>query len=396
MASKGEKSRNEYYSNINAVLSFNVFFAIICVIIYLFWACYPMLNTIYEDTKYSLPWFLIFLISLNILLPILLLWVMSRPQYTSRADIYFLTTIIMLFINGLILFGFAIDWLSRLTNTDIPGFNPFNDYRWCCVYYKNNPELCSNNVFNLCIPSVADSDLGVNYEFILHSIMVGVFFILNLAHWLVHTNLHQTGLVRNDLKTKDDGLIFGLVFTFIYAAIFTYWAAFPLLNTIYINGYPRFAITPSPNTFESTLYGFSWVIIFFLVLNILPIATFLWAAASRKSIFTPKFHYWVTVFVIYLSLFTTIVLLLIWAVDCNNMFSGGSICNSYDWCGEFFANSPTLCPNVTPYSVKPKLTVNNEFLQHIIIAAIFTMFGTIYVWLNKRMKEYRVFYNKVY
>jgi len=387
-----EKEKEIFERNIYYTRVFAVFYAALSLIIFLFWI-YPLLNTIYPtaDAKYRVSWVSIFLLSLNFFLPILLLWILETPKNAARSDLYFIFIVIMLLVNIALVVVFRFYWLFY-TNLSITGLEPFNDYRWCCVYYNGHPELCSNDGFNLCMPSVTSGDLNVNTEFILHWIASGVFFILTIGHWGVHRLLHITGVVIDNETRDDEGLFLGTIFTLVYVGVFTYWAAVPLLNTIYVNGYPRFAIPPSPNTFESTLYSFAWVMIFLLTTNFFSIMSFMLALSDNKTVFTPWLNYWTTVIVMILSLFATFALGGIWIFNCNYSYSGASICKSYQWCCTFFANSPTLCPNTTPCPIEPKLSINSEFLQHFIFSIIFWVFGGIYIWLNKRMKDYNVFY----
>lgn len=396
-----EKEITQYKNNINRVKAMAIIFYVICLIVFLLWACFPLLNTIYSwedgtgahtDFRYRASWWFIFLIALNLVLPYLGFLVLANPYNVSRSDLYFIFSIVLIFVNVVAIAAFTFYWLFY-TNTVYTGKEPFNDYRWCCVFFIDHPELCPNNGFFPCMPSVASTDLVVNTEFILHWITSIIFFVFAIWHYAINKLFHVTGVVRQTSKAKFEGLLLGAIFIFINLGLFLYWAAVPLLNTLYLNGYPRFAVPPSPNNFESTLYGFQWWMIWLLVLNIFPIMIFLLALTSNKNFFTPWLHYWTAVIVIIISLVVTLVLGGIWIFNCNWSYSALSICKSYLWCCTNFANAPTICPNTTPCPQSVNLCINAEFLQHFIFSIVFWVFTGIQIWLSRRMKHYGVFYS---
>lgn len=386
-----------FKANVTRVKTLAVVFYVVCMAALLLWACVPLLNTVYAwklgmvDIKYRASWVFIFLIALNLALPYLGLLVLARPQSSARSDLYFIFSILMLFVNIAVVGALLFYWLFY-TNVVYSGYEPFNDYRWCCVFYLDRPELCLNT--GPCVPAVASTDLSVNAEFIWHWVSAGVFFVFAIWHYAINRLFRITGVVHNTENAKREGLLLGCIFMILNFAVFLYWAAFPLLNTLYLNGYPRFAVPPSPNNFESTLYGYQWWMVWLLVLNIFPIAIFLYAMASNKSFFGPWLHYWTAVIVIIIALIVTLVLGGIWIFDCNWSHSGRSLCRDYRWCCNYFSSAPTLCGNVTPCPGTINLSINDEFLQHFIFSIVFWVLTGIQVWLNIRMRKYGVFYSK--
>jgi len=390
----------QYENNIDAVRAFAIIAASLSLLISILWATFPLLNTLYVwtnsvgaivDTKYHISWVMIFILSLNVLLPYLLFFVVVDPTQQARSDTYFIVSVLMIFLNTLVVIGFLGYWMVWI-NVSWSGAEPFNDYSWCCYYADQHPELCPNTPFFPCDPPVNFTDLRPNGEFVTHWIFAGVFWLASLGHFLLHRLLHVEGLVTRNVSSKREGVLLALFFTFLNLALFLYWAAVPLLNTLYIHGYPLFAIPPSPGPFVSTLYQWGWWFIWGLTLNVLPLALFMLGLADRKTFFIPTLHYWVAIIVIVGSLIVTLALGIIWLSNCNYSWSAGSICNSYEYCSRFFADAPEICPNVTPFNPEPVLRPNAEFIQHLIFSVVFWIFSGTQIWLNLRMKHYGVFH----
>lgn len=386
--------------NIRSVKAFLVVFAVLCFLFFVIWAAFPVLNTLYVwrnttgvpvNVQYRLSWWMVLLLGLNLSLPYMAFLVLLKPSSQARADVYFIFSVIMLVVNALLLVGFLLFW-AVYTNTVFTGKEPWNDYRWCCVYQLDHPELCPNTPLFPCNPAVASTDLKVNGEFIWHWVAAGVFFILTIGHWAMHRLLRITGVVKAYRRRNWEGAVLGIFVITVTLGIFLYWASVPLLNTLYIHGYPRFAVPPSPNTFESTRYGGHWWMVWLLTWNIFPIFLFLAAMLAPRTFIVPWLHYWITVVVLLMSLIVAVVFGIVWLTNCNYSYSGRSLCKSYEWCCEFFASAPTLCGNTTPCMPEPALYINSEFLQHFIFAIIFCVLCGIQVWVNIRMKHYGVFY----
>ena len=99
-----EKKIEVFYRNIYYVKVFSIFVSVVSIIAFLFWACFPLINTIYTytdgkggaiDIKYQASWAFIFLMSLNLFLPFLLLWVIESPKNTSRSDFYYMIILML-------------------------------------------------------------------------------------------------------------------------------------------------------------------------------------------------------------------------------------------------------------------------------------------------------------
>jgi hypothetical protein len=393
----------EYAENISRLKSITLIFFSVTALVVIFWGCFPLLNTLYlwpnstgayADNRFRPSWYFIMLMALNILLPYLGFLTVMRPKSNARSDLYFIFSILLLFINAIV-FGALLFYYLGYTNTVYSGPEPFNDYRWCCVYQLDHPELCPNTPFIPCVPAVATTDLRVNGEFVTHWIFCGVFLVLSLWHIGVSRLFHVTGLVTQDsFKSRTEGLVMAGVFLFINLAVLLYWGAFPLLNTLHVNGYPRFAIPIPPNNFETSLYGTHWWLVWLLALNVIPLGLFFLAMVNNRSFFPQWLHYWTTIIVMLIMLVVAVFMAIIWIFDCNASYSGFSLCRDYRWCCNYFSTSPTLCGNTTPCPPGGtlNLSINAEFLQHFIFAIAFAVICRIQLWLSFRMKRYGIFY----
>lgn len=395
------KEQKTFNDNIKSIEIFSIIFIFISIFIFLLWACIPLINNVYFsynqsghviDDRFSFAWTMSFMLSLNILLPMLLTLTLLDPRNTSRGDFLYMFVMILVFINGIIMFSMFMYWLFWV-NTGFAAGSAFNDYRYCCVYYEKT-QYCSNTAFPPCSPAVTQRDLGMSDVFIWHWAFSAAFLFLTFGYMIVHKLIHESGVINphNEKNKKNEGLIVGLVFIFLSAIVYALWAGFPLLNTLHLNGYPRFPIPPIPNTFETLIYGYHWWLIWCLGLNLLPILTFLLALINNKFIGVTKLHYWVTTLVAFIDISVFFLLLLVYIFDCGYNYSGGSLCNSYSWCCSFFSNAPTICPNITPCPNPINEHANAEFFMHLIMSMVFGFMNVINVWITYRMKQYGIFY----
>jgi len=367
-------------------------FAIAHAILLSYYCAWPLYDTIFiypnytgnsVNNVYSLAWFiLIFFVVMNIVLLYMLFGALADLTSASRVDLHFITTIGALVVNILVVIIY-IGYYFLYINTSYSGTQPFNDYLWCCTYYLDHPELCANTI--ACpIPRV----LYPNDQFKQHWIFAGVFFFISLLNLGINRLLRK--IVPGPRGNTREGKILAILFIFLYTGIFAYWCAWPLYDTILIYGYPLFGTPPSPGPFVNFRYSWTWLFLWFLVSNMAPPILFFCALLINKSSIATNTHFWLTIIVCLLSIASFIFFLCMLIFDCNYSWSGGSICNDYLWCCNYFANSPDICPNVTPCNA-PNLTLNSQFLQHILFSLFFIMLSTVELWIHYRMIEYGIF-----
>ncbi len=346
---------------------------------------YPTLDLKYEDTHPAILWWAVFIfVVFNYIYPIIVLSAVTENRNPSRTDLYSVATIGSILLNLGAFIGCVACYLLYM-NTSYSGASPFNDPKWCCVYYLDHPELCQNTLS--CLPEPV---LGPNPQFVILWIFSGVNMILAFVHLVLNRLLRRSGaLIAPSSKHSSEIKIFAIVISLLYLAIFAYWCSGPLLSTLYINGYPTVMIQPGPGNFVTNLYSWQWVVILILTVNIFPPNVFLACLMFEKSHLVTLIQFWVSLFIGMGTSIVCMILIGIWVGDCNWFYSGLSICKDYKWCCVNFAAAYDICGNVTPCSAS--LGANPEFVQHVVISGVFTFFGFIMVWLNYRMQKYGVF-----
>jgi hypothetical protein len=315
------------------------------------------------------------------LLPIgLLLASVAEPTSIVRADLHLISSVLVLVVNILIAVGLFIIWFVA-TDTAYSGGIPFNDYRWPCVFQLNIT----------CSPAVSFADLSANVEFWLHFALALAFLVSTVVHLILNRLIRTTGLLTASPGTKTaDSRYFVAAYLILGLLPFLYWAAVPLVNTAYVHGYPRFALPPSPNTFESNRYGLQYWLVAILALNVVPFYTLAMALVMSTSRVAALFNMWLTIVVAILS-FVVGVFLVIGLIQCSG------ICSSYQWCCEFFASQPRLCSNVTPCFRLPgpaSLAPNAEYVSHIVAAFLYAVIHGIGVIVQFRAQKYSLIKNK--
>ena len=369
---------------------------IIHILLVCYAAAFPIHDIVYSwivssgetaYVAYGVVWWCVLLfVVMNIILPFILLGVIAGPENPSRADTHSIVAVFALVYNAAALIFFLFVLLAW-TNTSYSGTCPFNDFRWCCVYWREHPELCPNT--SPCTPAVTDAALQNIDQLYLFIGLAVAFFVLSGIHLIANRLLRISGYMESEKGKAPEGIAWGVIVAFVYLAIYCYWAAFPLWDTIFVDGYPLFAIPPSPGPYISNLYKWQWWTIWAQCFNLVPPIMFLGVVALKKSYLTTLAHYWSSWLMSFVSGVVFLVLLRILISDCNWGYSGGSICSDYRWCCQHFSSAPNYCPNVTPCDVS--LFPNAQFLQHLVLSLVFSVFALVEVWINFRMQQYGVF-----
>jgi len=187
-----------------------------------------------------------------------------------------------------------------------------------------------------------------------------------------------------------------LLFVLVTSGIYFYWLAFPLINTQFTDGYPHL-VFPEPLAYRTGRYGWDWVAIWMLSLNLLLPMTFLWGLANRgEHTYGRMFAFFASVAMI-LNLVIFIILTVRWVGWCNYGHAGeASACNDYRYCCVFFP-SP-WCPNggKCGYDVDPNIdsggiSHNNEHLQHWAFSLVFMFMAYMYKLLFTEIESEGVF-----
>jgi hypothetical protein len=340
------------------------------------------------NTYTFLYWMFFVYFVLNILLVMLLFGFLADTKNKPIIDLHFILSMIISAFN-LVFIVLLLVYYLFIINTNFSASLPFNDPFYCCGYWMTNPDQCYNTG-----PCVwAPSTLRANYEFTLHWIFSGVFFVVSLLHMGINRILRTSKIVSIRLASPESWIKTGAFVSYIYVGLFVYWTAGPLWDTIFINGFPLLGIPPGPGPYYTNLYTYQWWFIFFLVGNILPPILYFASILNNKSTMVSWLFFWVTILICITTFVSLGVLFGVWIFQCNNSIwlnSEGSICNSYQYCCRHFASATNTCPNTTPCPYPTDLQANGEYVQHMIFALIFDIMTAIMIWL-----WYRLSYNKV-
>lgn len=372
----------------NTIFNATIAFIIVNALGYVAWAGVFMLNSL--PIINGLEWWLMFAISLNMLLPLTLLAALARSKRASSADLHIVLSWGVFIVNIVVFIVLGFMALFYL-NTGLAGGSAFNDYRWCGVFFGSS--YCPNTVG---FGGLNALDLRINVEFWGHFWFTSAFLLISAIHIGSNKLLRQNGIITGE-KTRanaSEGNYIATMYVVVFLIVYAAWASLPLLNTIVVHGYPRFPIPPVPNTFESVRYGFQYWMITLLSINIVPIYLFFSAVTrSNETILSAIFLYTTPLFAIG-SAVLGFILLWILIVGTNNALSAGSISNSYLYCHQFYNSvlAYPYCANVTPFPGVINLGgANPEFIAHLVFAFVFTGLHSVGIWVHYRMRIYGVF-----
>jgi hypothetical protein len=176
------------------------------------------------------------------------------------------------------------------------------------------------------------------------------------------------------------------LFLFFSAAFWFYWAAFPLVNTIFLDGYPgRY------DRFVTARYTFDWWNVWLLGLNALVPITFSMALTNNSIEEYGRLHKFFSIMAIVLNLYVIAVTTFMWLAFTNTSFSAGISGNDYRYCCAFFPSD--WCPNTVPCVpavASGALSRNAEATQHWVFAFVFFVLACWNTSINGDLKEFGV------
>lgn len=368
------------YGFIN-LLAFGIFCTVSIVdLIYV----YPVSNGTSANILYSFAWWCILIFTIiNFIQPLSLIGIYSA----STLDFHSAFSFVCLGLNFLAIILCTVCYLFYMNTSYANGF-PFNDYKWCCLYFGQNQNLCPNTNFCTTDPM----SLYANDQFIILWIFSGIFFLNSAVHLALHILIVKAQIVPP--PTIDEAKRMAYTIAIVSLILFAYWAAFPLLDTQFIYGYPTMGVPPGPGIFQSYRYTFwQWWFVWFLLTNLGPPLILIGILSFEyQNIYLTAAHFWANMFTGIITSASFFAFLVILIFDCNYGWSGGSICNSHLWCCSYFSGSYDICGNVTPCPSNPNLYPSAEFIQHLVISLIFAAIAYGNLWLNDKLKKYGIFY----
>lgn len=192
----------------------------------------------------------------------------------------------------------------------------------------------------------------------------------------------------------------GTIFIIFSTLVFFYWAAFPLNNTIFQNGYPSLS-SELPGPFKSSRYHYEWWLIWILTLNALLPLLLAFCLTENKVEEYARFHGFLAALLLIANVIVGLLLLISWCIRCNTAYSAASSwCNDYRWCcANFGLNQEAIerCPNTTPCVpdvMSSMLSVNGEYVQHMVFSLIFFLMALSHLGVKDSLAKFGIFTNR--
>jgi len=332
-----------------------ILFAIYCAIV--LWDTqfstlnFAGLNVFYAYTL--IWWMLCFVASFNLLL---IGFFFTMVAKTTSPNYHIMFTYISFIVNLLYL-AICVVYYFFFINKAYTGDQPFNDGKWCCYYFLDNPNYCYNNAPCSVLPNLTTPDI-----FIWHWAFSGVFVVMSVLHIGANEIARIVKIVRKESRYT------GIIVAWIYIIVYAYWAAFPLWDTQF-----------------KVLYSYQWWFVMFLIFNIFPPTLYLLYSNFKKSLLLENIFFWIggiiTSFVTFVSL---AVFIGVWIFDCNWSSDGDSICDSYQYCCQYLT---AWCPNNMPCPYPTNLQLTSEYAQMMIFSFVFIILTTVLIWTHYRVKR---------
>lgn len=189
-------------------------FILFSALVFFYWAGFPLNNTIYEhgypslaselpgpfkSSRYHYEWWLVWILSLNALLPLVLAFSLTDNRVEEYARFHGFLAALLLVANAIVGILLLISWCFRCNTAYSAAATWCNDYRWCCAQFGNGLQETIDRCPNTtpCAPDVMSNALSVNGEYIHHMVFSLVFFLLALAHLGVKDSLSKFGVFTN-------------------------------------------------------------------------------------------------------------------------------------------------------------------------------------------------------
>jgi hypothetical protein len=187
----------------------------------------------------------------------------------------------------------------------------------------------------------------------------------------------------------------GVLFVMANLIIFWFWAAFPLNNCIFTNGYPHWGQYPPPGPFQSSRYSLEWWTVWMEGLNLLlPYAL---AAALLNNVVPEmaKIHYWMARIFLIVNLVVFGILAYDWIFLCN-WVPYTTMCNDGRYACVYFSSPEDApwAPNTTPCVpnvASGQLGRSETFFQHFLFSLAFLVLCWFHRAINRELRSYGMF-----
>jgi hypothetical protein len=370
---------------------------------------FPAVNTVWENMgpnetpisyRGGLLWYTLFILIVNGLLPLALLFLVAQPNSLIRADLHLIISFVSFGLSLIAFIGITIIFLFWCNTSLSAGAVACNSGPWCCAFntVPDAQDECPSTV--ACNPPRDRDDLGgSNGEWDQWFWISLACVAVSLFHWLMNRVIRTTGLAS--AYTGREAKIFAAVFMIASFGFFFWYIGILSVNANFLCGYPLLEGGVGVGTHTCTLYSWDYWFIWLLFLNALPIIAFGAAMIVNNTSITTTAHQVLAVAAAIATLASFIYFIGVLVFQTNDYIfpSSCSISNNDRYCCEKFASNPEICPNTTPCipgtSVRLLANPNGVFLNILIATIGFLIHVTMHLVLNNRMKKYRIFYSPI-
>jgi hypothetical protein len=184
---------------------------------FFYWMAFPLVNTVFFDglaqlgtppppgqteqwsyrtARYGWDWWLVWLLSLNGLLPMMLAWAMAHSGIEQFARLHAWFAKVGLVVNVVVVVILTIRWGVNCNNGFSGGNTACNDARWCCRFFPSpwcpNGAPCGYDV----APDITSEALVRSQEMLQHWAFGFVFFVFACWHVSINTDLREFGVLN--------------------------------------------------------------------------------------------------------------------------------------------------------------------------------------------------------
>jgi hypothetical protein len=146
-------------------------------------------------SRYFLPWWTVWLLTLNLLLPYLLSVALLNNGVPEYAKFLYWLAWFMIWYNIIVLLMLLFEWLLYCNGSGSYANTACNDIRWCCVYFSASPTAatwCPNQ--SPCDPAVSSGNLTRSTEWLITVIASAVWAVLSWAFRRLTKDLMMKGV----------------------------------------------------------------------------------------------------------------------------------------------------------------------------------------------------------
>ena len=204
----GIKSRHFIWGSMFIVAStlFYMYPIIVCMLNAQFPANYENISPrVFVSSQYGYEWWLLCILSWNILLPYALALAMVNNTIPEWGNLHHYMSRLLTLVNLVLFILLSVDWLFLCNNGFVPWSTLCNDPRYCCVYFGSsqiNMEWCPNA--SPCTPDVSGSSLYRSDDFFQLWLFCLLFWLMAFSNKAINEQLAKYGFFRESIIIQEE------------------------------------------------------------------------------------------------------------------------------------------------------------------------------------------------